>query len=334
MLAVENPMPVRHILCIVGAIACALMAAAPVDAHKGGILIQAQQGKLVTGFDNESTGIPTIGDRAFGLLFPSSLANDVPSFLSLRTPPIGSEALPMGTELFWDFLPMHIDGTTSNLMYWNPASGHPSEPSFAPATGGATLSIWTQNFIDKAVVDGAPDIVPGKSLGTVTDNATSLHAHRWFFMESAGTVPQGIYLVALQVRAEGYLATDPFFVVAATDQIAASTLDNIALPWVDARASSLILEGDFNFDGSVDAGDYVVWRNTLDSTGPGHAADANGDLVVNELDYGVWKENFGTSTASGGSPTLSSVPVPEPDFAMLWAISLIWAMTRRTRPRV
>jgi probable HAF family extracellular repeat protein len=62
-------------------------------------------------------------------------------------------------------------------------------------------------------------------------------------------------------------------------------------------ASSLLppdLPGDFNFDGSVDAADYVVWRKT-DGTPDG---------------YNTWRSNFGRTSGSGLAA--SENPIPEP----------------------
>jgi predicted outer membrane repeat protein len=53
--------------------------------------------------------------------------------------------------------------------------------------------------------------------------------------------------------------------------------------------------GDFNRDGVVDAGDYVVWRRTTGSAvAPGSGADGNGDGVVGQADFAIWKSNFGS----------------------------------------
>lgn len=66
-----------------------------------------------------------------------------------------------------------------------------------------------------------------------------------------------------------------------------------------------ILLGDYNGDGSVDAGDYTVWRDTLGST-TNLAADGNGDGVVDNADYALWHSNFGATLAN------ASQTVPEP----------------------
>jgi hypothetical protein len=54
--------------------------------------------------------------------------------------------------------------------------------------------------------------------------------------------------------------------------------------------------GDFNRDGSVDAADFVVWRNGLGTT-------------YTQADYEVWRANFGSGVNSA-APTNSTVPEP------------------------
>ena len=51
--------------------------------------------------------------------------------------------------------------------------------------------------------------------------------------------------------------------------------------------------GDYNFDGSVDSADYVLWRNTLGQRGLLLPADGNGSGTVDAADYDVWKQNHG-----------------------------------------
>jgi len=81
------------------------------------------------------------------------------------------------------------------------------------------------------------------------------------------------------------------------------------------------LPGDFNFDGSVDVGDYSVWRDSLGSEGSGLPADANLDDKIDELDYAIWQANLGQSLVGGA---LTSAPVPEPatwGFLVLTAVA-------------
>jgi hypothetical protein len=54
--------------------------------------------------------------------------------------------------------------------------------------------------------------------------------------------------------------------------------------------------GDYNGDGSVNAADYTVWRNTQGSADD-LRADGNGDGVVDQADYDLWKSNVGAAVA-------------------------------------
>jgi hypothetical protein len=52
------------------------------------------------------------------------------------------------------------------------------------------------------------------------------------------------------------------------------------------------LRGDYNFDGTVNAADFTVWRNTLHST-TDLRADGDGNGKIEENDYRDWKMYFG-----------------------------------------
>ncbi|HEX2474973.1 MAG TPA: dockerin type I domain-containing protein, partial [Lacipirellulaceae bacterium] len=88
--------------------------------------------------------------------------------------------------------------------------------------------------------------------------------------------------------------------------------------------------GDYNFDGAVDAADYVVWRKSLGQTGPGLAADGNGDHSVNGGDFGVWRKHFG-EISPGAS--ITSAVVPEPSTAMLIFAAMAISAGRRAAYR-
>jgi hypothetical protein len=90
-----------------------------------------------------------------------------------------------------------------------------------------------------------------------------------------------------------------------------------------------VLPGDYNGDNIVDARDYIVWRDTLNSTSQ-LAADGNSDGIVNQADYEVWRAHFGSTSATGAS---ISSPVPEPSAPSLTticslALSLVYGRTR------
>jgi hypothetical protein len=81
------------------------------------------------------------------------------------------------------------------------------------------------------------------------------------------------------------------------------------------------LVGDYNGDGVVDAADYTVWRNTLNST-TDLRADGDQSGAVDSNDYAVWKNHYGAGALAGTS--LASVP--EPGILPLLAIGLALAI--------
>jgi hypothetical protein len=101
------------------------------------------------------------------------------------------------------------------------------------------------------------------------------------------------------------------------------------------------LSGDYNVNGTVDAADYVLWRDTLGLSGSGPAADGNGNGQIDPGDYDVWRADFGQTV---GASAIASRPVPEPaTFVMLlWVVMRAWGRAakarssafRRWRPRL
>ena len=92
---------------------------------------------------------------------------------------------------------------------------------------------------------------------------------------------------------------------------------------------TFVLPGDFNGDGLVNQADYTVWRNNLgaiDESAIGYAGD--GYAGVNIGDYQVWKSSFGTGVAQNNPSTA----VPEPGtsaFGMLCCLAAASHCQRR-----
>jgi hypothetical protein len=74
-----------------------------------------------------------------------------------------------------------------------------------------------------------------------------------------------------------------------------------------------MVAGDYNKNGGVDAGDYVVWRDTRGESGAGLAADGDANGTIDAGDYNVWRAHFGRTASSGEAIGLTSqAAVPEP----------------------
>jgi hypothetical protein len=97
------------------------------------------------------------------------------------------------------------------------------------------------------------------------------------------------------------------------------------------QATPNILEGDYNRDGTVDAADYVTWRDQLGTEGSNLIADGNRNGKIDQGDYDVWKSNVGLTAGSGA---VSNGSVPEPaTSALLLLAATAWYLGCRNYSR-
>jgi hypothetical protein len=93
--------------------------------------------------------------------------------------------------------------------------------------------------------------------------------------------------------------------------------------------SAIELAGDYNDDGSVDAADYVTWRENL-----GSDANLPNDTTpgsVDPVDYDVWRSNFGEAAIQSPGPSAAN-SVPEPTTSALVVLSIALIPHSRRRP--
>jgi PEP-CTERM motif len=68
-----------------------------------------------------------------------------------------------------------------------------------------------------------------------------------------------------------------------------------------------LISGDFNQNGTVDAADYIVWRDGLGTT-------------YTQDDYKLWRAHFGQSA---GSASIASAAIPEPSTLALLMLAIV-----------
>jgi hypothetical protein len=88
-------------------------------------------------------------------------------------------------------------------------------------------------------------------------------------------------------------------------------------------ATALNLPGDYNNNGTVDAADYVVWRENEGTSNP-----LPNDLIggtIGAAHYNQWRAHFGQMAGSGAGANLNArVPEPTSCLLLLMALTAFW----------
>ena len=147
-----------------------------------------------------------------------------------------------------------------------------------------------------------------------------------FQMSSLSGDPVSITAVATHSAANGGAAARTFNFNTFGMQFSAASNGPDSASFFDVNIA-VFLPGDYNGNGTVDAADYTVWRNSLGQSGSGLAADGDGNRIIDAADYVLWKTNFGQTASSGSAAIL---PAPEPRTMLLWsAVVLSAGLVRR-----
>jgi hypothetical protein len=93
-----------------------------------------------------------------------------------------------------------------------------------------------------------------------------------------------------------------------------------AFPDVQLVDAAPTLQGDYNSNGTVDAADYVAWRNDPGSFGGDPAG------------YNTWRANFGRTGGAGTALVGGAAATPEPStLALVLLLTTPWILRRRRR---
>ncbi len=91
------------------------------------------------------------------------------------------------------------------------------------------------------------------------------------------------------------------------------------------------LSADYNGDGVVNGGDFLIWQRQLGMTDliPYEGADGDGDGNVTVKDLAIWQQDYGMSIDQTSAPTSAST-LPEPNSFMLTIVGTL-LICRRLR---
>jgi hypothetical protein len=218
---------------------------------------------------------------------------------------------------------MTIGSVSSNLLYWNGIDVNGNGPDLADVNfvvpAGITWSVRDDN-LEWFAANATDQLVPGGVIDRTSEDvwpdafdSGTLHNHMAQQLSDndgdSGTSPAaGVYLISYHARSPGFVTSDPFYFVFRTSTVS-DLVRNVAADWVGQH---LIVPGDYNGNGSVDAADYVLWRKG----GPLQNEVATLYSITPE-DYTEWRARFGATAPSGATTSWPATAVPEPCTAWL-----------------
>ena len=184
---------------------------------------------------------------------------------------------------------------------------------------GASLDVAGWSSLDDQNADGADTwIEAGGSSTTELVEASLLGSHTLGAGQSlslGNPYNEAIHVddIDLEIRREGGQAFRTY------DQL---------VTYIGVPPSGVI--GDYNNDNKVNAADYTVWRNHLNTSFVlPHRNPANTGNV-STADYVAWKAHFGESGAGAGGLAGSAVPEPSSIVLMACVVLTTW-ISRRIR---
>jgi hypothetical protein len=108
------------------------------------------------------------------------------------------------------------------------------------------------------------------------------------------------------------------------------TLSSPSVRYTSSISATLLpggftLLGDYDRDGRVDESDFALWKNEFGSI-TSLDADGNGNGVIDAGDYTIWRDNFGAGTGTG------ALAVPEPAGVVVICSALLGILAICRRP--
>jgi len=296
-----------------------------VDGHGTPIQVHATTSIDVSGGVSDTIGF------ASTIFFESSETGD----------PFGTLTLPnVGPVVIWQIPGYEINGLSEtsslsievisrptndtlpvqyrSLWYWNPTTGKvapTSSPMYLLGTGQRFATIDPSSSPPPAFLMADP---VGGTQAQGGQQGFHNHGLLSYALDNSPVASNGAYGFFARLVSDEYTASQPFLIVL-NRGVDYEGMTEAAL---DINAAAF-LPGDYNHNDRVDAADYVVWRNTLNSTTE-LTADGSQNGTVDAADFEWWQSSFGNVVA--GSSAASAV-VPEPSVLGILTLSLSVALT-------
>ena len=265
----------------------------------------------------------------------------------------GSSAIASTSRLLAQTIPLNVDGTTryvSALIRKNSTNG-----------GGVTNDSILLEFVDSAGnrrwgvgIEGTGDHPWLNANGSTTASGPAVTVGNTYFMVAKiVSSASGSDQTFLKVFGDGYASqvpvAEPTSWDATLNESTGAILDRvrvridpantvstpgevdeirIATTWAEAVGQVVpSLNGDFNSDGKVDAGDYVTWAK---NNGTNNALPHDNGLgtPIGPAHYDLWRANFGNPSGSGSSLVGASVPEPAAWLLVSMAAAVLTAAAR------
>jgi hypothetical protein len=169
--------------------------------------------------------------------------------------------------------------------------------------------------------------------GTGWNSLDEQNVGNWLQNEASANLLVETFLAGSTTVAPGaQLALGNLFTTGQMEDVTGrfSTPDNLINLFQVQFVTGAGVTGDYNNNGTVDAADYVVWRDNLNSTNTLPNDSTPG--MVNQADYDAWRANFGRSVG-GGALIASSATVPEPSAVLVFLVTAVLAVPYLRWPR-
>ncbi len=187
------------------------------------------------------------------------------------------------------------------LIRWSTATGF-DLTNYMVDRWGLEVS---QSALNQVAALNLPDWLPATT--TVEHFEIVSNETRTFNLASTGTsLTGGATFVSAGAPTSGTLADNSDGTFTYSPPLAFTGVDEIPVVYqssagnqmttiikVQVTAAAPLTPGDYDGSGIVDEVDYIVWRSQFGRTGNDLPADGNGDGRVDAADYTVWRDNLG-----------------------------------------